>query len=1096
VDCPSCAGPNAVDARFCMSCGRPLAAAADREAVQARRTVTVVFGDLAGSTELGERLDPEVLREVMLRYYAVMRDCLERHGGTVEKFIGDAVMAVFGVPQVREDDVARGVRAAWDMQCAMEALNGELAAALDVRLRLRVGVNTGEVLYSREFGDGHALVSGDAVNVAARLQQHAPDGGILLGAVTRRAVSGTAGVEPVRPLLVKGKAQALEAWLLVDVDPEGRGREQGEASPFVGREAELRELRSAWDRCVTQRGCHLFTLLGEPGMGKSRLASQFLEEVRSLEEVRGPGAVTALTRCQPYDGGGALRALGDLLRGLLGEPVPGGGHGLPELDVLLAGQEGGPAAAALLRGVLDGSALAVEDTFWAMGVLLETLGARHPVVLLFDDLQWGQSTLFDLVDHLADWTMGVPVLLLCLARLDLLDLRPRWSSGTLSATSRVLGPLSADECARLVASCAEVTLHERSDTLERIARTAEGNPLFAEQLVAALTDGGPADELPPTIQALLEARLDRLPREEHQVLEHASVIGREFTAPGLEVLGGPVPTGTPAVPQMLHSLVRRRLIEPAGRRSGGVPAFRFVHLLARDVCYAGLPKRRRAALHETYADWLASQDGAHSGDHVIGRHLAEAYRNLMNLAALDRALPALGARAARHLLAAGQAALMRGECSWAVELLDQAVALPAEDRHGRLSAALRLAEALIATGEPERARELLAALVADVGRPAAEAGGEAGDGTADEACAEAELVLSAHARLHLAGLGDPGNALAATVAAARAALPVFSRAADHLGLARARLAVAHASQARCRYTSATLQFTAALRSADRSGAALEQATALGGLAVTLWLGPEPASTAVDRCRELLAGYGARRRAGRAALCCPLAVLLAMRGTEVAQARFLVSEADRIVRELGLTGPRAAIETFGGLVEILADEPQAAEERLRRACESSRRIGDPEAHATALSALAGILLDAGRTEEAARLVDGARDGAGLGSPLQRAEREAVVARLLVHAGHPAEALGRAAGAVHLALAGDSPVGRAQALLSQARVLLAAGRAPDRGPYADPTRATPGGEPGWGATAIAAEAGRLFAAKGHLAGTRWARAVELESEAGSR
>ncbi len=1075
MDCPSCAVPCAADARFCMSCGRPLVAT-DAEAVQARRTVTVVFGDLAGSTELGERLDPEALREVMLRYYAVMRECLEHHGGTVEKFIGDAVMAVFGVPQVHEDDVVRGVRAAWDMQCAMEALNEDLAAGLGVRLRLRVGVNTGEVLYSREFGDGHALVSGDTVNVAARLQQHAPDGGILLGSTTRRAVNGAAVVEPVEPLLVKGKARALSAWRLLGVDPGGRERELGEMSPLVGREAELRELRAAWDRSVAQRGCHLFTLLGEPGMGKSRLASEF------LEEVRGRGAAAALTRCQPYDGGGALQALAELLRGLLGESADGAGPS-EALD-LLASREDGPAAAALLRGVLDGvpdgAVVAVEDTFWAMGVLLEALGATRPVVLLFDDLQWGQATLFDLIDHLTDWTMGVPVLLLCLARLDLLDVRPRWSSGTLSATSRVLGPLSPGECARLVASCAEVSLHggpdEASgdgavDTLQRIADTAEGNPLFAEQLVAALTDGGPADELPPTIQVLLEARLDRLPREEHQVLEHASVIGREFTGPGLEALARPVGSPTPDGPgpaaaaaapvaPVLHSLVRRRLIEPVGRRPGGSPTFRFVHLLARDVCYAGLPKRRRAALHQSYADWLAAQDGTASGDHVIGRHLAEAYRNLTNLAARDRALPELGARAAQHLLAAGRAALLRGECSWAVELLDQCVGLPAGDRSGRLSARLRLAEALIATGERERARELLGELVGSGGG--------------------ADPVLAAHARLQLAGLTEPGDALAAVVRAARAALPVFSRARDDLGLARARLAVAHESQSRCRYTSASMQFTAALTAADRSGAALEQATALGGLAVTLWLGPEPADTAVDRCRALLAGPGARRRAGRAAVCCPLAVLLAMRRADPAEARALLAEADRIVRELGVAGPRAAIETFGGLVEVLAGEPDAAEQRLRRACELSRSIGDPDAHATALSALARLLLDAGREQEAVVLVDGARDEAGLGSPLSRAEREAVRARLLVLTGRHGAALERSAYAVRLASAGDSPAGLALVLLDRARVLLAVGRADGKG-----------GDAGSDAGAVVAEAGRLFAAKGHLPGVRWAQALEQES-----
>ena len=1052
MECTSCSGQNAPGARFCMRCGSPLEAV-DR-AVRARRTVTVVFADLAGSTALAERLDPEALREVMLRYYGLMRECLERHGGTVEKFIGDAVMAVFGVPRVHEDDVLRGVRAAWDMQRAMDGLNAGLDPALRARLRLRIGVNTGEVLYSREFGDGHALVSGDTVNVAARLEQHAPEGGILLGTVTHRVAAPYVTALPVEPIAVKGKSQPLAVWRLAGVEPDPLAATRPGSARLIGRREELQQLGLAWERSVAQRSCHLFTLLGDPGVGKSRLAAEFSADLRRR------GAAVVVAGCQPYGGGGALQTLAEVVRRALAEVVrpPAEEAERDSLQALLAVQEGGAAAADLLAAVLDGTGAATEDTFWATGLFLETLSAVRPVVLVLDDLQWAQPPLLDLVDHLADWTAGAPLLLLCLARPDLLDARPGWGGAKLSATSLVLGPLSPADCEELVACCAEVTAHGAPDTARRVAAAAEGNPLFAEQLVAVLADGGAPDDLPPTVQALLEARLDRLPQAERRAMEHAAVIGREFTVPGLRALGL-AQEGTPVVP-LLQSLVRRRLVEPAGRRAGGA-GFRFVHLLVREVCYAGLPKRRRAAMHEGYAGWLAGEDPV--CHELVGRHLAEAHRHRRELGAGDEGVARLGASAARHLLTAGEQALARGECRWAAELLSQAVelsdpaadvsapavGLPAPATAQRRSAQLRLAEALIATGEGAQAHELLRQVAADDDGPGARGG-------------------AGHARLLLAYLAVPVTGLDPLVATARQLLPGFAADGDELGQARARLYVAHGRQASGRYVDAAGHFEAALAHGlayrGRSGAVLEQATALGGLAVTLWLGPEPVPAAVERCRELLAAHTAGRRAVRAALCCPLAVLLAMRG-DFAEARALVTEAQRIAEDLGVAAPQAAIQAFGGLVETLAGSADDAERRLRLACELARRAGDTDTLATASGALAVLLLDQGRPEEATWPAEESRGADGGRSPLQLAEYRAVRSRLLAAAGRPEEAAGLADDAVRLAGATDSPVGRAAAQLNLARVLLAAGR-----PEA--------------ARAAADRAGRAFTGKGHLVGAGWA------------
>ncbi|MFC8452917.1 adenylate/guanylate cyclase domain-containing protein [Kitasatospora sp. NPDC057223] len=1069
MECPSCSGQNAPGARFCMRCGRPLEGA--DLAVRARRTVTVVFADLAGSTALAERLDPEALREVMLRYYGLMRECLERHGGTVEKFIGDAVMAVFGVPRVHEDDVLRGVRAAWDMQQAMDGLNAGLDPALRARLRLRIGVNTGEVLYSREFGDGHALVSGDTVNVAARLEQHAPEGGILLGTVTHRVAAPYVTALSVEPIAVKGKAQPLAVWRLAGVEPDPLAAPRPGSARLIGRREELQQLDLAWERSVAQRSCHLFTLLGDPGVGKSRLAAEFSAALRRR------GAAVAVTGCQPYGGGGTLRTLAEVVRQALAATArpPAGEDERASLQRLLASQEGGGAAADLLAAVLAGTGSATEDTFWATGLLLETLSAVRPVAIVLDDLQWAQPPLLDLVDHLAHWTAGAPLLLLCLARPELLDARPGWGGAKLSATSLVLGPLSPADCEELVECCAEVTAHAAPDTARRVAAAAEGNPLFAEQLVAVLADGGAPDDLPPTVQALLEARLDRLPQAERRAMEHAAVIGREFTVPGLRALGL-AQEGAPVAP-LLQSLVRRRLVEPTGRRAGGA-GFRFVHLLVREVCYAGLPKRRRAEMHEGYAGWLAGEDPV--GHELVGRHLAEAHRHRRELGSADEGLARLGANAAEHLLAAGEQALARGECRWAAELLSQAVELsapsgdpteppgkaseppgevPGPAAAQRRAARLRLAEALIATGDGARACELLRQVAVDGDGPGAR--GEA-----------------AHARLLLAYLAVPATGLGPLVRTAGRLLPGFAADGDDLGQARARLYLAHGRQASGRYVEAAGQFEAALAHGlafrGRSGAALEQATALGGLAVTLWLGPEPVPVAVERCRGLLAAHAAGRRAVRAALCCPLAVLLAMRG-DFAEARALVTEAQRIAEELGVAAPQAAIQVFGGLVETLAGAAGEAERRLRLACELALRVGDADTLATASGALAVLLLDQGRAAEAAAPAAAAQGAGGAHSPLQLAEYRAVRSRLLAAAGRPAEAAGLAADAVRLAGACDSPVGRATALLNLARVLLADGRTDD-------------------ARAAAGRAGAAFSGKGHLVGARWA--AQLTDGAGPR
>jgi class 3 adenylate cyclase len=548
VNCATCGAENREEARFCDSCGAPLAPAP--AAREQRKVVTVLFCDVAGSTALGERLDPEALRELMASYFEVARTAIERHGGTLEKFIGDAVMAVFGVPSVREDDALRAVRAAEELRDAVE---------IDVR----IGVNTGEVV----TGSVDKLVTGDAVNVAARLEQAADTGEVLLGEPTYRLVRDAVDAELLAPISVKGKTEPLTAYRLGAVTGDVAVARRQDA-PLVGRDRERRMLADAWERSRSESACSLFTILGTPGVGKSRLSAEFLAEL---------DATIALGRCLPY---------GD---GITYWPV------VEVVKQLLADEEPGPAIAALLG---EGQASADEI---AVGVrkLFESRATERPLAVLFDDLQWGEPTFLDLVEHVADWSRDAPILLVCLARPELLELRPGWGGGKMNATTVLLEPLSAAETDELIDEL--LAGGSLDETLrERIRAAAEGNPLFVEQMLAMVEESPDEVAVPSTIQALLAARLDQLPAEERAALERGAVEGQIFHRSAVAALA----PDDPDVPSRLMGLVRKELVRPSRALLPADDAFRFRHLLIRDAAYDALPKAERAALHERFATWL------------------------------------------------------------------------------------------------------------------------------------------------------------------------------------------------------------------------------------------------------------------------------------------------------------------------------------------------------------------------------------------------------------------------------------------------------------------------------------------------------------
>src|SRR6266513_3311901 len=560
-----------------------------------RKVVTVLFCDVVGSTALGESVDPEALQGLLARYFERMKGIVESHGGSVEKFIGDAVMAVFGVPVVHEDDALRACRAAVEMRDALPELGVEG----------RIGVNTGEVLTGTE----ERLATGDAVNIAARLEQAAEAGEVLLGAQTLRLVAPAVEVGEERLLELKGKSEPVAAHPLLAVQ---EAPERSHASRFIGRERELAKLVDAWERALAGPGCQLVTVVGDAGVGKSRLVAEALDSL-DARVVRG--------RCLPY------------------------GEGItywPVIEVLkqLAALPSDPAAAVAVRSLLGESdqGTSADQIAWAFRKLLVE---QAPLVVVLDDIQWGEETFLDLVEAAALLTGDAPILLLCMARPELLERHPAWP-GTLR-----LEPLSDDEADQLIREEVTGELHER------IAHAAGGNPLFISEMLAMAREQEDV-EVPPTLKALLAVRLDQLDEPERRVLERGSIEGELFHRGGVQALA----PEEPQVTARLTALVRRELVRPDRAQLAGDDGFRFRHLLIRDAAYDSLPKSVRAELHRRFADWLDRHgDGVVELDEIVGHHLEQAWRYRGELGLADD--PALREAARERLTNASQRAMTR-----------------------------------------------------------------------------------------------------------------------------------------------------------------------------------------------------------------------------------------------------------------------------------------------------------------------------------------------------------------------------------------------------------------------------------------------------
>jgi len=929
--------------------------------------VTVLFCDVAGSTALGESLDAEALRALLARYFERTKSIVERHGGIVEKFIGDAVMAVFGLPVVHEDDALRALRAAAEVRLSFPELG----------IEGRIGVNTGEVVTGTE----ERLATGDAVNVAARLEQAAQPGEILLGDATRRLARDAIEAEPVGPLPLKGKRDPVPAWRLLAVSEAVVERRLDQ--PLVGRERELGTLTDAWERVRGGPSCELVTVVGAAGVGKSRLVAEFLAGVDAAV-VRG--------RCLSYGEGITYWPVVEVLKQL--EPRRAG----LELDT----------AAANALGVLlgrDGTS-STDEIAWAFRKLLDAVADEGPIVVVFDDIQWGEDVFLDLLEHVAYLSTGAPILLLCMGRPELLDRRSGWG-GVMP-----LQPLSAEEAELLMK--ARIGGRELgADVRERILRAAGGNPLFVEEMAAMVQASGDHEvEVPPTIQALLAARLDQLDAPERSVLECGAVEGELFHRGAVLALSPEEPRLT----TQLTALVRKELIRPDRPLFAGEDAFRFRHLLMRDAAYQGLPKAERAELHEQFADWLA-EHGAElvELDELLGYHLEQAYRYRQELGQPDARARALAARAGERLKIAGRRAVDRNDFRAGLGLLERAAELlPAEDRDARFE--FGLAWARFSTGRPVEA-------VFGLGEAAARAA------AAGNELAELQLRLEqAGYETVLAPTEDAAQRLREF---AEDVLPVFEAAGDASALMIARVALLITEELDGRSQAAAVAAAASVvEAARRAGDQTYVGWGQSQLVVAQYLG----STPVEECLRWLDTHPDFERSGVDLYRGPLFAMLG----RFDDANRLLAETGERIADLGAVRLRA----FHGLrrfhVAMLEGDAPRAEVAARETCETAEATSELGNFMWFCCNLAQALLGLGRDDDAEQWLERGRETAPSEERLPQILWHQARGKVLARRGelHVGERLAREA--VALAEETDMLNAHADALIDLAEVLALAGQ----------------------------------------------------------
>ena len=1015
IQCQACGHDNPEENRFCGRCAAPLVRTLPRSEV--RKTVTILFCDVVGSTAMGEALDPESLRHVMERFFAAMRAAIERHGGTVEKFIGDAVMAVFGVPQVHEDDALRAVRAAVEMRTLLATLNDDLDRDHGITLACRVGVNTGEVVAGA--GD-QTIATGDAVNVAARLEQAASPGEILLGEETHRLVRDAVTAEPVDALDLKGKTEPVPAYRLREVTAGAAGFARHLDAPMVGRERELALLRSTFDRTVSDQACQLFTILGVGGVGKSRLMAAFVDGL-------GDHATVLRGRCLPYGEGITFYPLAEALVEIADLQEADTPEAARSKLAALAGSGANAGRIAELVGQaigIAGSESAPDETFWAIRTLMENLAVDRPLVFAIDDLQWAEPTFLDLVEHVADFARDAPILLACMGRPELLDEHPGWAGGKLNATSILIEPLGPEECGLLVANLlADDTMDDA--VRARIAEAAEGHPLYAEEMTGLLVDEGRLVRkegrwvatsdlsdvpVPPTISALLAARLDKLPARERHVLDIASVMGQIFYPAAVRALAG---DRSDAVDPGIRALERQQFVRRERSDLPEIDALAFRHLLIRDAAYDAVPKAARAELHQSFADWLGVAGGSlGDNDEIVGYHLERAYRYRVELGAVGDRERQLADAAGRRLAAAGERAFARSDNSASIKLLSKASDLLAPDDHLRLSVMSDLGWALDETGDFDGSKAVL-------------------DEAVERAAALGDDRLRMHAviqrRMSMTGVYDDEQA----ERDAEEARAVFEAAGDERGLSRALRLLSEVRFGAGELKDAELELERALVHARKAGDVGEQTAVYSRLGTLFARGPTPVGEAIRRCQAILAETeGNRTVAG--AMYHPMAHMKARQG-DFEEALDLASRCRDIHRENGAMWSYWVYAEITWDIKMLAGEPAEALEILTEAYEQIELMGTTFALLSAW--LAQSLYAMGRFEDAERRAQVAVDA---DDDLGRCVGLGALARVRARQGRIDEAERMAREAAAYFAGTDYSTDRTGVLMDLAEVLRLAGR----------------------------------------------------------
>jgi predicted ATPase len=960
----------------------------------ARRLVTVVV--VAGFVR-GTRVDPESMHRIVERHSLMCQGVIQRHGGSVQRYGGDAIVGIFGLAELHEDDAVRAVRAGVELRAAVAELNAALELDLGVRMTVTIGIESGAVFI--EAGIPHErFATGDAVEVATALARSGNENEILLGERAFLLAAPIVAADALEPLTLPTRAEEVMRWRLHEL------RTQAAALPgstgFIGHERELQELRAALARTRAESSCRLVTVFGPAGIGKSRLT---LELVYDL----GSDVTVVIGHCLSYGEGITYHPLAEIVSQLSGGDLHAG------IRSLLDGE---PDAESIERRVLAAvgrseEAIQTEETFWAVRRLLERVARTRPLVIVVDDIHWAEPPLLDMLDHVVTFSSGSAILLVCLARPELLETVPSWAIPQHNRSVLTLGPLDEADAYELVDALAGGELGQQAKV--RAVETAEGNPFFLEQIVAVSAAGAGAP-LPLSIRAVLAARIDRLEPAERNLLGLAAVEGRSFHREGLSGLLDAA--DRPNLGVHLAALVRKQLIRPDRSDVAGEDGFRFTHALIRDAAYEAMPKQLRAQLHEKMADRLKVRPSAQA--EVVGYHLERAYRFYAELGPVGERERAIATEAAEWLDSAARAALLRGDPSSGASLLERAASLLAREDTRRFALLPQLGEALLEAGRLKDAERVLDEAIQYAQR--------------EDVLELGALASVEHQRVRI----QAGSAWSVDEAGrvADVAVDVLGRSGDELGECRAWCLRATIKWILGLALDADRAWAQAAEHAQRAGNGRELFEILCWRASAAAVAPTPVHAAIRQCNEIR-NQVASSPVAVAATLHPLALLHAMDGDFV-QARALIREADAILDDLGRL--ESTVSHHAASVELLAGQPATAESKLVMGYQRLREMGEKSLLATTAAMLGQAAFAQGHIEAAEEYCRVSERTAAKDDLPAQATWRGVQARILAQRGDCSAAEALASDAVRLAKPSDFITVRGDSLFDLAAVLDCAGR----------------------------------------------------------